>query len=339
MLPKPVSQACLVALICHGQDNLLACGISADNPPVQRVQGRVLPIVDVDRLHPSGGLGHGREHHQVTVPGDNENGGDWLHLIIILLARVSTPVGANHPRDRQHDGARGRCRRQITADRIHWELDRRLALVRTFFTPSRRRYAPAARVLASLRAAPPCWDYQLMTTAPCTELLLISGRSGVGKSAVAAELHHLLAQADVKHALIEGDNLDLAHPPPWEYGLAETNLRSIWHNYQAVGYRRLIYVNTVSALFEATLTEALGGPVDVTSILLTADDASVGHRLRLREVGSALDLHLQRSRDRAHELDAGSPASVHRISTDSKSVTRIAREILDILTWTPDPPS
>jgi serine kinase of HPr protein (carbohydrate metabolism regulator) len=50
-----------------------------------------------------------------------------------------------------------------------------------------------------------------MTTASLTELLLISGRSGVGKSTVAAELHHLLAQAGGKHALIGGDNLDLAH--------------------------------------------------------------------------------------------------------------------------------
>jgi N-acetyltransferase len=54
-----------------------------------------------------------------------------------------------------------------------------------------------------------------MTTAPSTELLLLGGRSGVGKSTVAGELHHLLAQADVKHALIEGDSLDLAYPAPW----------------------------------------------------------------------------------------------------------------------------
>ena len=85
------------------------------------------------------------------------------------------------------------------------------------------------------------------------------------------------------------------------------------------------------------LTAALGGRVDVTSILLTAEDESVWHRLGLREVGSALDLHMQRSRDRAHELDVRSPASVHRISTDAKSAMRIAREILDIVSWTPDP--
>jgi cytidylate kinase len=172
-----------------------------------------------------------------------------------------------------------------------------------------------------------------MIPAPLTELLLISGRSGVGKSTVAGELHHLLAQADVKHALVEGDNLDLAHPAPWQHGLAEKNLRAMWQNYSDLGYRRLIYVNTVGVLLEVELTAALGGLVHVTSILLTADDESVRQRLALREVGSALDLHMQRSRDRALELDLRSPASVQRISTDARSATRIAREILDIVGW------
>jgi gluconate kinase len=175
-----------------------------------------------------------------------------------------------------------------------------------------------------------------MSSATSTELLLISGRSGVGKSTVAGELHNLLAQADVRHALIEGDNLDLAHPAPWGYGLADKNLRAMWLNYRTLGYRRLIYVNTVSVLLERELTAALGGRVEVTGILLTADEESVRLRLSSREVGSALTLHLQRSRDRALELDLRSPASVHRISTDGRSATRIAREISDIVGWRPD---
>jgi energy-coupling factor transporter ATP-binding protein EcfA2 len=174
-----------------------------------------------------------------------------------------------------------------------------------------------------------------MTVAP-TDLLLLSGRSGVGKSTVASELHHLLAQADVKHALIEGDNLDLAYPVPWAYGLAERNLRAMWQNFRDLGYRRLIYVNTVSVLFEAEVTAAVGGAGRVTGILLTAEDETIRHRLGRREVGSALELHMQRSGDRALELDLRSPEWIHRVPTDAKSTTRIAREILDIVGWTAD---
>ena len=43
-----------------------------------------------------------------------------------------------------------------------------------------------------------------------SELLVIGGRSGVGKSSVASALHALLRDADVRRAVVEGDALDLA---------------------------------------------------------------------------------------------------------------------------------
>jgi adenylylsulfate kinase-like enzyme len=69
-----------------------------------------------------------------------------------------------------------------------------------------------------------------------TDLLVIGGRSGSGKSAVGNELHHILARRRVMHAVIEGDNLDLAYPPPWRHGLAEANLRAMWRNYRALWF-------------------------------------------------------------------------------------------------------
>jgi len=54
-----------------------------------------------------------------------------------------------------------------------------------------------------------------------TEVLLIGGRSGAGKSAVGNEMHAQLSAASVQHCLIEGDNLDMAYPPPWKHHLAE----------------------------------------------------------------------------------------------------------------------
>lgn len=44
------------------------------------------------------------------------------------------------------------------------------------------------------------------------EVLLIGGRSGVGKTSVAFEVSELLQGADVAHCLIDGDNLDAAYP-------------------------------------------------------------------------------------------------------------------------------
>ena len=167
-----------------------------------------------------------------------------------------------------------------------------------------------------------------------TELLLIGGRSGVGKSAAGNELHHLLVERQVMHAFIEGDNLDLAYPPPWEYGLAEANLGVMWRNYQALGHYRLIYANTLSVLFSDQLVAAIDGPVHVAGVLLTATGASVRRRLSAREVGSALELHVRRSEERAVELERHCPDWVNRIATDDRSVIDIARDIAALAGWT-----
>jgi hypothetical protein len=170
-----------------------------------------------------------------------------------------------------------------------------------------------------------------------TEVLVIGGRSGVGKSSVAGEIHVQLSHAGVTHCVIEGDNLDLAHPPPWEHGLAERNLTAMWTNYRSLGYRRLIYTNTASVRVVDDLVTAMGDGPRVTAVLLTASDATAYERLARREVGSALRRHLDRSDRAARELDRVVPDWVHRIGTDDRDVTEISAEIIGLTGWTSRP--
>ena len=169
-----------------------------------------------------------------------------------------------------------------------------------------------------------------------SEILFIGGRSGVGKSRVALELHNQLSVQKVKHCVIEGDNLDLAYPPPWEHGhkLAEQNLAAMWANYRALGYRRVIYTNTVSVLETAGLSAAMGDNPLVRAVLLQASDDTVLRRLEQRESASTLQSHLERSRLRAAELERQTPSWVWRIDTDSKDIPTVAAEILGLLGWT-----
>lgn len=169
-----------------------------------------------------------------------------------------------------------------------------------------------------------------------SEVLFIGGRSGVGKTSVALELHARLAARHVKHALIEGDTLDLAYPPPWEHGLAEKNLMDLWRNYRALGYRRLIYTNTLSVLETDKLTTAMGDGPLVKAVLLCASDDSVKPRLEGRETETTLELHLERSRERATELERDTPSWVWRIDTDGKGIPEVAEEILERLGWRPE---
>jgi hypothetical protein len=166
-----------------------------------------------------------------------------------------------------------------------------------------------------------------------SQVLFLGGRSGAGKSSVGTEIHVQLSAAQVRHCLIEGDNLDLAYPPPWEHGLAERNLAAMWGNYRSLGYRRLIYTNTVSVRFVGALTAAMGDDPRVTAVLLTADDGTARERLARREIGTALRHHVERSDRAARELAELSPDRVHRIATDGRPVAELAAEIIALTGW------
>ena len=168
-----------------------------------------------------------------------------------------------------------------------------------------------------------------------SEVLFIGGAAGVGKSTVALEVSHLLEQAEVRHAVIEGDNLDLAYPAPWRSGLmlAERNLAAMWRNYRDAGYSRLIYTNTVSVLEMKSLEEAMGGNVRGMGVLLTGDDATRHARLAVREVGSGLEIHIERSNRAARELASKAGSGIRRVRTDGRSVTELARELVEFTGW------
>lgn len=169
-----------------------------------------------------------------------------------------------------------------------------------------------------------------------SEVLFIGGRSGVGKTRAAFELHEQLSALEVKHCVIEGDNLDLAYPAPWQQGhkLAEQNLEAMWVNYRALGYRRMIYTNTVSVLETPSLSAAMGDAPLIKAVLLQASDDTVLRRLKQREGAATLQSHLERSRLRAAELAQQTPTWVWRIDTDGKDSPIVAAEILRLLGWT-----
>lgn len=166
-----------------------------------------------------------------------------------------------------------------------------------------------------------------------SEVLFIGGRSGVGKSAAAFELHAKLSALGIAHAVIEGDNLDLAFPPPWEHNLAERNLAAVWANYRALGYRRLIYTNTVSVRYTEQLAAAMGDDPAVTAALLTSSDRTAAERLAARIQGTDLRGHQDRSRAAARELEELTPKRIPRIDTDGRTVSDVAGALLDLAGW------
>lgn len=170
------------------------------------------------------------------------------------------------------------------------------------------------------------------------EVVLIGGRSGVGKSSVGFEVSELLQTAGVAHVLIDGDNLNACYPkPPGDpYGsaLGEANLAALWSNYAAAGQRRMVYVNTVSVLQAPMVVRALGGAARVVAVLLSASDQVATARLAGREVGSALASHVQRGAAMAAHLQAEAGQSVVRVATGGRTVGQVAADVLALTGWT-----
>jgi AAA domain-containing protein len=171
------------------------------------------------------------------------------------------------------------------------------------------------------------------------EVLLIGGRAGVGKTTVGWEVSARLRAAAVSHAIIEGDFMGQVHPvpegDPHRSEITESNLTAVWANFARLGYRRLIYTNTVSVLPEVTgmFERAMGAGVRIVRVLLTASDATAGERLSGRELGSELERELNGSARKARLLDERAPADTVRVATDGRPVVDIACEVVAATGW------
>lgn len=169
-----------------------------------------------------------------------------------------------------------------------------------------------------------------------TQILFVGGASGTGKTSVALEVSALLRRERVAHALVDGDNLDASYSGPGDSPrewLTARNLAGIWGTYRDAGQRRLVYVNTVSVLETRILSAAVDPDADVVAVLLEAGDDAVVRRLRGREQGSELEVHLERSAARRAELRAQAPAWVTRVDTTGRTIGDVAMQVVRLTGW------
>ncbi|NYH52920.1 hypothetical protein HNR06_002509 [Nocardiopsis arvandica] len=169
-------------------------------------------------------------------------------------------------------------------------------------------------------------------------LLLIGGGSGTGKTTVGWEVSEILKRRGTAHCVLEGDYMDQVHPAPpgdpHRAAITERNVTAVWANYAELGHHRLIYTNTVSVLAEDMLRRAMGdGNVGATRVLLTAGEDTVRARLAVRETGSQLLPHIERSLRAAVHLDAEAPAGTVRVATDGLTVEEVAGRVVDAAGW------
>jgi hypothetical protein len=165
-----------------------------------------------------------------------------------------------------------------------------------------------------------------------TDVLIVSGPRGVGKTAVAFECMDILERTDLPAAMVDAE-LAYFHPrsanDPYGYAVAEEGLRVLWRVYAAQGIGRLVLPRVVEDEEQLAIVERAVPDAHIRLIRLVAGPDTIRERLSQRESGSALDWHVRRAADVARAT-LGEPVDAER------PVAEIARDVLERAGWLRD---
>ena len=157
-------------------------------------------------------------------------------------------------------------------------------------------------------------------------VLVISGSMGAGKTTLLGEASDLLAAAGVTHAAIDLDGLSIGHMPD---DMTARNLAAVWSNYAAGGITRLLIAEAIDS---ADKLERIRRAVPGAEIVVCRLRASLGtmqERVRVREPGMRQEEFVRRVVDLERAMDIED----FSVDNESRSVTEVAREVLDRAGW------
>ncbi len=181
-----------------------------------------------------------------------------------------------------------------------------------------------------------------------TQILLITGPAGVGKSTLCWEMSARLAVAGLAHAAIETDELDRVFPLPTSDELeslrpgttdiSAIHLATMWATYRALGHTRLIMSGVMLHPEEDRRWIADAIPdADITVVRLRSSDATLLSRLNRREVGSGRDDQIRRSLQQAEQMAGQRADGLLVVSTDDATPMDLADQVLRAVGWLREP--
>lgn len=168
-----------------------------------------------------------------------------------------------------------------------------------------------------------------------TPVLLLTGAVGVGKSTVSYEVRLRLAQADVRHVLID-DEFTLFHPHPIDDPSGERvrgrALRALWAVYEEAGMDRLVLSRVIESDDDLEHIRDAIPDADVQVFWLVAPFETLTERIRSKGVPTAENWCLNRAAELLQIWDSN-PIQAQVIDTDRRSVRDIAAEVVTRSGW------
>jgi len=164
------------------------------------------------------------------------------------------------------------------------------------------------------------------------EVLILHGSPGSGKSTLSGAIAEQLRQADIAHAVIDLDELNIIYPNQ-ERAFSRNNLKAIWPNYTTVPNLKVIIPTVIADTADYhALRDAM--PTDTFIICeLTAPRSVLEDRVTAREPNEYWQQRLIKWVDVFHQRDASQKYGDFQVTTHDKSIEDTAKEIIQKAGW------
>lgn len=165
-----------------------------------------------------------------------------------------------------------------------------------------------------------------------TEVLLVHGSPGSGKTTLAGAVAEQLRQADRAHAVIDLDELSIIYPAE-KRPFSHRNLKAIWPNYTAVPNLKVMIPTVIADIADyQSLRDAIPA-AKVIICELTAPESILKDRVTAREPNAYWQERLRNWVDIYHQRDESQKFGDFQVSTHDKSIEETAKEIIEKAGW------
>ena len=163
------------------------------------------------------------------------------------------------------------------------------------------------------------------------DLLILHGSPGAGKSSVAKAIAKRLRSMQVKHAVIELDDLAQIYPLTLT-NIMYRNLATIWPNYVDMGNIKII-IPTYLQLGELELVKNAAPANKVTVCEITSPFEELQSRITKREADESRRRHILEYLNNYSDNSTEDRFIDFKISNSNRDVEETATEIINKLNW------